>query len=102
MCCRWAHSRLTITITVTDLAALIGDTFGGAIPDLAGRTPRMPDFAVTGGGGGLGDSGGQEQVFLSEDNLPPHAHTSSLVTGPAVSRAPMWLAVACVQGGAWW
>lgn len=77
------------------LFALIGTTYGGngqtdfGLPDLRGRVP-------VGQGQGLGMAqnmvvgqvGGQENVTLTTNNLPPHSHTMAASTAPATHAVP--------------
>ncbi|ACJ00650.1 phage tail protein [Rhodospirillum centenum] len=91
--------------------ALIGATYGGngstnfALPDLRGRVPvGAGQFPGSGGippttNRVIGQSGGQEQVNLTQSQMPVHTHaaqatggggsvTLSAYTGPADSSAP--------------
>lgn len=76
------------------LFALLGNTFGGdgkttfALPDLRGRvaigvgagpslTPRQ-----------MGDSGGQESVTLTTQQLPAHTHTLNASSATGTAQTP--------------
>jgi microcystin-dependent protein len=71
-----ADGRILSIADYQTLFAVIGTTYGGdgktnfALPDLRGRTP-----VGAGGGLSLGETFGQEQVYLGEANLPPHDHS---------------------------
>ena len=66
-----------------ELFSLIGNTYGGdgvtnfALPNLSGRVP----IHIGQGNGlslrSLGESGGQDTVTLTEENLPAHSHSWS-------------------------
>lgn len=63
------------------LYSLLGTTFGGdgrttfALPDLRGRTPiHTGDAYSTGDDYSLGQRGGLENVTLTVDEMPVHAH----------------------------
>ena len=87
-----------------DLFALIGTTYGGsatlfALPDLRGRVPMH-----SGSGPGLtprtiGQSGGQETVFLDEVNMPVHSHPIFGVETPATDRTPQSLSAPAESQG---
>lgn len=78
---------------------LIGTTYGGdgqatfALPDLRGRVPLHQ-----GGGVVLAQTGGQETVTLTTQQIPSHTHSAAAVTGPGNSDSPAgansWAAVA--------
>ncbi|MCO6457620.1 MAG: phage tail protein [Pirellulaceae bacterium] len=78
----------------TALFALVGSTFGGdgrstfALPDLRGRAPVHP-----GQGPGLsarrwGEKGGDENVTLTEAQLPSHSHALQASSDEAEDDAP--------------
>ena len=89
--------------TYADLYAAIGTRFGSA----SGTTFNVPDFrrrialgaggTVPGGTNGpaatVGSSGGDEEIILSESQLPAHTHDISALTvivpGGAQSRNPL-------------
>ncbi|MFC3580834.1 phage tail protein [Sphingomonas hylomeconis] len=85
----------TLSIAGNDaLFALIGTTYGGDgqttfnLPDLRGRIPMG-----FGRGPGLSlrlqsETGGTEQVALSQANLPAHNHTMSVSRNPGSLPAP--------------
>ena len=91
----WAFcdGQLLLISQNTALFSLLGTTYGGdgettfALPDLRGRVPIHP-----GQGPGLtprvlGEQGGDEEVTLTESQLPAHTHqafgSSSLATQPS-------------------
>ncbi|MFD2568738.1 phage tail protein [Pseudotenacibaculum haliotis] len=76
-----------------ELFAMIGTTFGGdgitsfAVPDLQGRVPLG-----IGSGNGLssytiGQSGGDETIQLTEEQLPAHSHTGTIDSGATANVA---------------
>lgn len=76
-----------------ELFAMIGTTFGGdgttsfAVPDLQGRIPLGQ-----GSGNGLspytiGQSGGDETIQLTEEQLPAHSHTGTIDSGATANVA---------------
>lgn len=63
------------------LFAIIGTTYGGNgettfnLPDLRGRAPMHQ-----GSGYVVGQTGGEEEVTLTSNQIPSHTHTASLIT----------------------
>jgi microcystin-dependent protein len=68
---------------------LIGTTYGGDgqttfnLPDLRGRLP-----VHVGGGLTIGQTGGEETVAVSVDQLPAHTHPASAVSGSGNLSGP--------------
>lgn len=64
----------------TALFSILGTTYGGdgrttfALPDLRGRTPVHPGHGPGLSDHRLGSKGGQEEVTLTEMNMPAHTH----------------------------
>jgi microcystin-dependent protein len=93
----WAfcHGQLLPIAQHTALFSILGTIYGGdgtttfALPDLRGR-------AAIGAGSGpdltpspLGSHGGQEEVSLSVDQLPPHTHPAMASSDNADTSSPM-------------
>lgn len=82
---------------------LIGATFGGdgqqtfALPDLRGRLPIGQGHGPGLSPRALGERLGEEQVALTEEQMPPHTH-GLLAGAAAVSAAPQGLLPAAVAG----
>lgn len=93
----WCDGFLLPISQNTALFSLLGTTYGGdgkstfQLPDLQGRSPMHP-----GQGDGLterflGESGGEAEVTLREEHLPPHSHASTVRfarDGEAVTARP--------------
>src|SRR4030095_13794920 len=68
---------------------LIGTTYGGdgqttfGLPDLRGRVPTHQ-----GSGQSFGQSGGAEQVTLTDNQLPAHSHALTATTSLSNQAAP--------------
>jgi microcystin-dependent protein len=92
----WAYcnGQMMPIAQYTALFSLLGTTYGGdgrttfALPDLRGRFatgaghgPGLPDVR-------LGESGGQDSVTLTVQNLPAHNHAASLHAESAVGDKP--------------
>jgi len=81
------------------LFVLIGTTYGGdgqntfALPDLRGRVPLHAGTGVGLSTRTLGESGGQEAVTLTSNQIPSHSHV------PRASDLPG--ALASPSGGFW-
>lgn len=66
------------------LFAVIGNTYGGdgrvnfALPDLRGRVPVGQGQSPGASNYRLGANGGNEQITLTLNNLPPHIHPAHL------------------------
>jgi microcystin-dependent protein len=86
-----------------ELFNLIGATYGGdgqttfAVPDLRGRVP-------IGDGQGLskyalGNTVGQEQVVLTQSQLPPHTHPVAAVDQPGTASVPSGNVLLAPLGG---
>ena len=73
----------------TVLFQLIGTTFGGngidifALPDLRGRVP-----VHIGGGFTLGQTGGEEQVTLTVNQIPVHTHVPQANSSTGTQTSP--------------
>jgi microcystin-dependent protein len=89
----------------TALFALIGTTYGGdgqttfALPDLRGRAaigvgqgPGLSSYV-------LGETGGQENVTLTVNQLPSHAHTLQATSALGSSASPATLAPSASPDG---
>lgn len=68
-----------------ELFALIGNTYGGnveegtfALPNLCGRIPLGYGTAPELSAYTIGQTGGEETIQITEDQLPSHSHNSSL------------------------
>lgn len=78
----------------TALFSLVGTTFGGdghttmGLPNLQGRIPMHPGRGPGLTSRRLGDTGGEEQVTLSEAQIPNHTHTFVGSSNPADSGDP--------------
>lgn len=75
-----------------ELWGIIGDTYSGDdIQDLTFKIPAMIGRFVQ--HGGAGDTGGDSQVILTKDNLPPHEHQVPLTggTAPTTSGNNVWI-----------
>lgn len=72
------------------LFSLLGTAYGGdgrtnfALPDLRGRVPMHVGQEI----GGVGGTGGQETVTLTQAQLPAHAHALQATTALATSGSP--------------
>ncbi len=69
---------------------LIGTTYGGdgestfALPDLRGRIPLHQ-----GSGSTLAETGGAEEITLTQAQMPTHSHPFLATTAPASTNAPV-------------
>jgi microcystin-dependent protein len=104
----WAfcYGQLLSIAQNSALFAILGTTYGGngtttfALPDLRGRVP-----IGTGAGPGLtprslGELSGQENVTLTAQQMPSHAHAAQCSSGNGNSNAPagkLWSKDAGVQ-----
>lgn len=103
----WYHcdgSLLPISENET-LFQLIGTTFGGdgqstfALPDLRGRVPIHQGTGPDGVNYVLGESGGSEEVTLTSNQVPPHAHTVNCGVGSGTQVSPQNGYFAATPGG---
>src|SRR5688572_1824705 len=71
------------------LFQLIGTTYGGdgqetfALPDLRGRVPIHQDTTFI-----LAETGGAEEITLTVNQIPAHAHPLLASQNPATSNSP--------------
>jgi microcystin-dependent protein len=80
----------------TALFSLLGHAYGGsegppitmALPDLRGRTPIHQGQGAGLSNRAVGQSGGQAQVALDEDELPAHTHAMHAATGEPTTNMP--------------
>lgn len=92
----WAFcdGRLLAISDYDALFQLIGTTYGGdgqtnfALPNLSGRAPMH-----TGAGTGLsprsiGETGGEETVTLTTQQMPTHTHQPGVSTNPGTTASP--------------
>ncbi len=76
------------------LFSILGTFYGGdgrttfALPDLRGRVPVHPGQGPGLANRTLGERGGAEQVSLSTDQIPAHAHNFRATTNAADSTTP--------------
>jgi microcystin-dependent protein len=78
----------------TALFSLLGTTYGGngqsnfALPDLQGRVPMFfgqgPGLSLR----DLGETGGEDTVTLTTQEIPSHQHSMMTATTPATANAP--------------
>jgi microcystin-dependent protein len=79
---------------------LIGTTYGGDgqatfnLPDLRGRLPVHPAAAQV-----IGQSGGQEAVAVSTNDVPAHTHPAAAVTAAGNQSSPVGNVWAATTGG---
>ena len=94
---RKCNGELLAPSDFPELFALIGTTYGGngvdtfALPNLCGRIPM--GYGATAGlsAYSIGQTGGEESVQLSEEQLPAHAHDFSISysTDTATRQTPV-------------
>jgi len=78
----------------TALFSILGTTYGGdgqttfALPDLRGRVPVHPGTGPGLSAYSLGQSGGAENVTLTEGQIPSHTHALNVAEGDAVEITP--------------
>jgi microcystin-dependent protein len=76
------------------LFALIGTTYGGdgqntfALPDLQGRLPFHMGTGTSGTQMVIGQKAGEEQVALTTQQIPQHAHTVQASSAAGSSTSP--------------
>lgn len=89
------------------LFAVAGYLYGGSgstfyLPDMRGRRPVHAGQAVAGGNlNGQGDTGGDESVTLTVDQMPAHSHTGNVVasSGSPTSENPSGNALGTFANG---
>jgi microcystin-dependent protein len=78
----------------TALFSLLGTTFGGdgkttfALPNLQGSAPLMPGQAPGLSPYSLGQTGGETNVTLTQNQMPSHRHTVKANSGPGTQSSP--------------
>jgi microcystin-dependent protein len=76
------------------LFSILGTTYGGdgitnfALPNLQGRVPIHPGQGQGLSPYDLGQTGGNENVTLLQQQLPQHTHLMATLNGPAGSARP--------------
>ena len=103
----WAHCNGAIMSIAQNQAlfSLLGTTYGGngvttfALPDLRGRGPMH-----MGQGPGrihkvLGESWGEENLTLTQSELPTHTHAMSVSSLPGTASSPIGAIYAAQRGG---
>lgn len=92
----------------TALFSLIGTTYGGdgrtttALPNLQGRVPVHPGQGPGLSLRSLGESGGSENVTLTEGEIPNHSHALSAVSDPGDLSDPTGRSLARSSGASAW
>ena len=88
----------------TALFSLLGTTYGGdgrttfGLPDLNNRLPMHAGRGPGLSSRRLGERGGQTEVQLTEQNMPPHTHTAMVKAGPPAVGSPASASVAQGEG----
>ncbi len=79
----------------TALYSLIGTTYGGDVTKNIFKVPDLRSRSIIGTGAlpsqiakRPGQSGGEEKVLLTQNNLPPHNHPYNALTGARESKEP--------------
>ena len=81
--------ELLISGQYENLFTLLGTTYGGdgqttfGLPDLRGRAPVHME-----GGFSLGETAGDESLFITTGQMPQHVHTVHVSSAPGVSDLP--------------
>ena len=84
----------------TALFSLLGTTYGGdgrttfALPDLRGRVPLGPGQGPGLTNRDLGETGGAEQVTLTQSQIPPHSHPAMASSSEGNTTSPAGNALA--------
>lgn len=92
----WAfcNGQLLSIAQNTALFSILGTTYGGdgkttfALPDLRGRAPLHWGHGPGLSNRNLGESGGQETVTLTVDQMPAHGHLLTASNDAATARQP--------------
>lgn len=91
----FCHGQLLPISENETLFNLIGTTYGGdgeetfRLPDLRGRvTVHQGTGTATGGTYQLAETGGVEDVMLSQQQIPSHTHPLMVSGGPATQDTP--------------
>ncbi len=78
----------------TALFSLLGTQYGGdgqftfGLPDLRGRFALNQGLGPNLSNRNVGDSGGNEAVVLTSDQLPPHTHSVACAAGAGTTASP--------------
>lgn len=90
----------------TALFSILGTTYGGdgksnfALPDLRGRAPLNFSQGVGLTDRVLGERGGEENVVLTTNQIPPHNHVLNAYNGAGDAYSPAGVLIAMPQDGA--